>query len=269
MFNKFWTLLKKELARLFNFNEAGGHFVMTLLPLIFAGALIHEGTAGTLFGNLSKLLEFPVAPYLTPIVIACTVWLFFLNCRKVVAKIVIGDRENGTLPRLLITPVSGKVIACSKSVALGVMAIISILAFFFGFLSCCSNTTHSVLEMVRQHADMIAVISTTVPMVVAVCAAIAITSDDSKDASSAIFALSLLAVIYAFIFMLDFNLMSFGWRLIPVFNVCITVAELLVHQASLLNIAVTCGTNLLCAVLFLSLWAGMSQKEKYVLFKKA
>lgn len=267
MFNKFWTLAKKELARLFNFNEAGIHFIMTLLPLAFAGALIHEGTAGTLFGNLSKIAEFPVAPYLTPIVIACTVWLFFLNCRKVIAKTVIGDRENGTLARLMITPASKSAITGSKLVTLFVISIISILAFFFGFMSRCSATTHSVIHIIQKHADMIAVICTAVPMSVAVCAVIAITSEDSKDASTAIFALSLLAVIYAFVFMLDFNRASFGWRLIPVFNVCLTIGELLIHQASALNIAVTCGTNLLCAILLLSLWAGMFQKEKYTLIR--
>ena len=258
MFKKFMTLFSTEISRIFKKGLGHGYLVVNSILLFLIGFTAYVLSAGKLSDmplNRTSLAIF------TALLMFGFIWLLFLTTNRAASDMFAGDKQRKTLSQLLITPVSGTTIATSKLTALVVLALCSALVFSGGFL-------YDTLPAVSAEAIcLFLVVLTTALLIVSFSAVISIVSEDAEGVASALKVIGFLVALSTFLPLLEGSYAHFGWRFVPVFNMILTTGDLMLRQASALNITITCVSNIVYALALVAMLIKMFKGETYTLKK--
>ena len=199
--------------------------------------------------------------------------LLFTGCVSVAPESIAGEKERGTIATLLVTPVSRSAIAAGKIISLSFFALLSGISSFIGIMLSLPKMLESGgagFDMnvygIAEYACVLAVIITTVLVIVAMISVVSAYSKSVKEATTMATPLMMLSVLAGLIPMFAVDFGSPLWRLIPLFNSIISLGDIFAFEYSIVNIAITCVANLVYLTALSVMLSKMFNSEK-IMFK--
>ena len=264
MFKKFRTIFFNETHRMFT----KGILIIGLLLLIATGILTYFAGTGDLAKALPVSDNFPVIPISILAASSVTIWFLFLSFCQSTTDMINGDKERGILSLMLVSVVPRKVLAGSKLAALGFLTVICTLCFSGGFLLPAIWYGLDVYNYtVTECIQLVLILLSTALTTVFLSALIATCFTPAKEAAFCTGFIGFGIALIPMFCLLDGPVAGLGWRFIPFMNTVLTFCDLLQHQASTIDIIITCVSNVLFAAVFVFIWVKMIASEKFTLRK--
>ena len=188
---------------------------------------------------------------------------------------VAGEKERGTLGTLLVTTASRKQMALGKTLGLAFFSLLSAVGSFIGLIFSMGQMMPgaedligdvSVLEFFSfQDILFLFLISVSLSLLfVALLSVISTFAKSVKEANAVAMPLTIVVLIGAMGGGLAGGTDILLFHLIPVFNSSLGITAIINSETSVLNIAVTIGSNFVFAMILTGIMAAMFNSEKIV-----
>ncbi len=198
----------------------------------------------------------------------------FSGCMAVAPESIAGEKERGTIATLLVTPMKRSHLALGKIVSLSVIAILSGLSSFIGTMLSLPNLmgeAGDISASVYQVSDyllLLAVILSTVLVIVSVISIISAFAKNVKEATTWVTPVMIVGMLLAVTSMIESmkpsNLMMY---LIPLYNSVQSMNGIFSFSIDIPGIAVTCVANVVYAIVCVGILTKMFNSER-VMFSK-
>ncbi len=194
----------------------------------------------------------------------------FSGCMAVAPESIAGEKERGTIATLLVTPVRRSELAIGKIVSLSVAALLSGLSSFAGtmlsmpkLMGLSSDQLSAAAYGVREYALLLAVVLSTVLLVIALISIISAAARSVKEAGTTVSPLMLLVILVGITSMLGGGAPQQPLLyLIPLYNSVQAMSAILAFAADPLCIALTVASNVLYAAFGAWVLTRMFNSEK-------
>jgi len=184
----------------------------------------------------------------------------FMSCMNLAAETVAGDKERGFLPLLLIVPVRRVSIAAGKSLSLLAAAAVSAVSAFLGMVAALPKLSEALSlseTLSLTFGEYILLFSANLTAVVALTGMLLILSTLAKDVRQAVNIAPAIIMILMIGGMMTTSdafrqtIDSLGlWNsAIPAWNSLLLMGEVVSRTHTAAELLLTCGSNLLFAVL--------------------
>lgn len=185
--------------------------------------------------------------------------LLFSGCMAVAPTSIAGEKERGTIATLLVTPMRRSELAAGKIISLSCFVLLSALSSFLGIMLSLPKILQggqpdgeAVTDALFSTSDvllLLLILLTTGLLLVAVVANLSTLAKDVKQASTINIPLSLLMIVVGMLpmFMPESSNSVFPY-LIPFYNSVISMTEIISHNAHIVPLLVTVGSNVVYVV---------------------
>ena len=193
--------------------------------------------------------------------------LLFSGCMAVAPEAIAGEKERGTIATLLVTPVKRSHVAVGKIAALSVIALLSGLSSALGLIlslpKLAGGAGGITLSMYgfAEYASILAIILSTVLILVSIIAIISAFSKSVKEASGMVVPVMILVMLCGLMVMFAPNA-SLGLCFIPLFNSALSISQILGGSLSAAGIAATVCVNVVFAAALIVVLALMFNSER-------
>lgn len=201
------------------------------------------------------------------------VMLLFSGCMAVAPESIAGEKERGTIAALLITPTKRSHIAIGKILALSIMALISGTSSTLGILLSLPKLMGSEVSIDGSvygggdYAMLAVVILSTVLVLITVISIISAYAKTVKEAGTYVTPLMILSMVIGITGMFGLTASNPALYLIPIFNSVQCMIGIFSFEASVLNMAITVGSNLAITAVGVFVLTRMFNSEK-IMFNK-
>lgn len=194
--------------------------------------------------------------------------LMLSGCISVVLESIAGEKERGTIATLLLTPIKRTHLAGGKILSLSVIAILSGVSSFIGFIlsfpyiMACTGVEFSLYAYgVLDYLGLFLVVISTVLVMVSALSVVSAYAKSVKEANGLVAPVMILVMVCALcsIFLTS---PSIGFFFIPVLNSALCIAALMAGTFAVAPFAVTMCVNIVVAALLSALLAVMFNSEK-------
>lgn len=232
---------------------------------------INKSDEGYDVANQKDLVATMMLKFAPAVLIAA---LFFI-CQSIATESIAGDKERGFLPTVLVTPINRTSIAAGKTLGIFSVMLLSGISAFAGLAISISlvtkklDITDGMIFGFSDYLSLFALTMTSVLVIVSVLLLISTVTKTLKEANSVgsvvsalIICMSLLSNISATEKMIN----SFGKlnMLIPVWNSCKTMSDLLSFDTSGSMVLLTCLINVGYSIVLLTAVGKCFNSEKLV-----
>lgn len=196
------------------------------------------------------------------------------SCMSLTGDAIAGEKERGTIATLLATPVARTSIAIGKILSISVMALLSasvtctaLMASLPKLVAGLGDVSMTDMLGVTDYLVLLAVVVTTQLMIVSIFSVISAIAKTIKEAggySTPIYIISMLVAMYAGYMGARKNLYMFT---IPIYNSAMILTEMFGSGYDLLQVGITCGTNIVIALICVYILTRLFNSEK-VMFSK-
>ncbi|MDE7379843.1 MAG: ABC transporter permease [Clostridia bacterium] len=200
--------------------------------------------------------------------------LLFSGCMAVAPESIAGEKERGTIATLLVTPIKRSSIAIGKIAALSLIALLSGLSSAVGLMLSLPKLAGAegagmslALYGFGHYAAILAVVLSTVLILVTLIAIISAFAKSVKEASGLVVPLMILVMLCGLFSMFASGVPSIGLYFIPVFNSALAISSVLSGAISGAAIAITVCVNVAFAALLVFLLTLMFKSER-IMFNK-
>ena len=206
-----------------------------------------------------------------PMMVVITI---FTSCAGFTPESIAGEKERGTIATLLVTPVRRSSIAIGKILSLSLFALLAGISNFSGILLGLPNLFPDEVGAFSmpaysfaEYGWMLLVIVSAVLLTVSIMSIISAVSKSVKEATATATIVTGISFIAGLLpqFPLPFN--SQIMHCIPVFNIALTLNDLFLLEYSVMNIVITCASNLVFTLALLWVLTRLFNSEK-VMFQK-
>lgn len=194
----------------------------------------------------------------------------FSGCVAVAPEAIAGEKERGTIATLLVTPMKRSHLALGKIVSLGIIGLLSGASSFIGtmlslptLMGGASEELDTSMYGVGDYLVLLAVILTTVLVMVAAMAVISAFAKSVKEASTMVMPLMIVIMVVALTSMMGSGAPEAPyWYLIPFYNSVQSMNGIFAFNYDTANIAVTLVSNLMYTVILTDVLAKLFGSEK-------
>lgn len=194
----------------------------------------------------------------------------FSGCVAVAPEAIAGEKERGTIATLLVTPMKRSHLALGKIVSLGIIGLLSGASSFIGtmlslptLMGGASEELDTSMYGVDDYLVLLAVILTTVLVMVAAMAVISAFAKSVKEASTMVMPLMIVIMVVALTSMMGSGAPEAPyWYLIPFYNSVQSMNGIFAFNYDIANIAVTLVSNLIYTVILTDVLAKLFGSEK-------
>ena len=194
----------------------------------------------------------------------------FSGCMAVAPESIAGEKERGTIATLLVTPVRRSELAIGKIVSLSVAALLSGLSSFAGtmlsmpkLMGLSSDQLSAAAYGVREYALLLAVVLSTVLLVIALISIISAAARSVKEAGTTVSPQLQLVILVGITSKLGGGAPQQPLLyLIPLYNSVQAMSAILAFAADPLCIALTVASNVLYAAFGAWVLTRMFNSEK-------
>lgn len=201
--------------------------------------------------------------------------MFMLTgCVAVAPESIAGEKERGTIATLLVTPMKRSELAIGKIISLSVIALLSGLSSALGTMLSLPKFMGAVAEIdtsvygITEYLLLVAIILSTVLLIVSIVAVISAFSKNVKEAGTAISPLMIIAALVGISSMLvDLSTLNKAFYLIPFFNSVQCMSGIFSFSPDPVAMTVTVISNFVYTVIFGYVLTRMFHSEK-IMFNK-
>ena len=193
----------------------------------------------------------------------------FSGCMAVAPESIAGEKERGTIATLLVTPMKRSHLALGKIISLSVIAILSGLSSFIGTMLSLPNLmggAGDISASVYQVSDyllLLAVILSTVLVIVSVISIISAFAKNVKEATTWVTPVMIVGMLLAVTSMIEsMKPSSLMMYLIPLYNSVQSMNGIFSFSVDIPGIAVTCVANVVYAIACVGILTKMFNSEK-------
>lgn len=198
----------------------------------------------------------------------------FSGCMTIASESIAGEKERGTLAKLLVTPTRHSSIAFGKILGLSVIGLLSGLSSFLGIMFSLpkmvqgmtqSDSVSALMYGPKEYLMLFFVIISTVLVIVGILSVISSFAKSVKEASlyatPLMIVVSLLGLSSMFI---EFDEVSLVQYVIPVFNSVMCMTGIFNCELEVISVVITVLSNLLVTAILVALLSRMFKSEKIV-----
>lgn len=198
----------------------------------------------------------------------------FSGCMTIASESIAGEKERGTLAKLLVTPTRHSSIAFGKILGLSVIGLLSGLSSFLGIMFSLpkmvqgmtqSDSVSALMYGPKEYLMLFFVIISTVLVIVGILSVISSFAKSVKEASlyatPLMIVVSLLGLSSMFI---EFDEVSLVQYAIPVFNSVMCMTGIFNCELEVISVVITVLSNLLVTAILVALLSRMFKSEKIV-----
>ncbi len=198
----------------------------------------------------------------------------FSGCMTIASESIAGEKERGTLAKLLVTPTRHSSIAFGKILGLSVIGLLSGLSSFWGIMFSLpkmvqgmtqSDSVSALMYGPKEYLMLFFVIISTVLVIVGILSVISSFAKSVKEASlyatPLMIVVSLLGLSSMFI---EFDEVSLVQYAIPVFNSVMCMTGIFNCELEVISVVITVLSNLLVTAILVALLSRMFKSEKIV-----
>lgn len=199
--------------------------------------------------------------------------LLFSGCMAVAPESIAGEKERGTIATLLVTPVKRSSVAIGKIAALSVIALLSGISSCLGLVFSLPKLAGSASGIsfamygFGDYAAIIAVVLSTVLILVSLISIISAYAKSVKEASGLVVPVMLITMLCGVFCMFVGATVPIGLYFIPIFNSALVISTVLSGALSGAGIAITCCMNIAFTALLVFLLTLMFKSER-IMFNK-
>ena len=258
-----WYNSEKQ-ASLMRFNEAGA-VLNAFQPKLFT---VNEGGESYNFGDENAALK-NLLGMIFPIMVLMSV---FMVCMNLAAQSITGDKERGFMNTLLITPVKRSSIAVGKALCIFITAILGGLSAFAGMAVSLPQLAKSVGAQegfsfsVGDYFLLFAVTITAIFVLVGILLIVSTLAKDIKQATTIAPIFMLLLMVAGMLTMSDnireavegIGVVNY---VIPAWNTMRMMQEIISMKYQAVNVAITCGVNLVAACCMIAVVSRLFKRE--------
>lgn len=199
----------------------------------------------------------------------------FSGCMAVAPESIAGEKERGTIATLLVTPMKRSELAIGKVLSLSIISLLSGISSFLGTMlslpKLMGGSTEGMNAAVYQPSDyllLLAVILTTVLIIVSLISIVSAYSKSVKEANTAIVPLMVVVMFIGITSMMGNGAPENPLLYcVPLYNSVQSMNGILSFQYNPVNIGITLCSNLLVTGLLIYVVTRMFNSEK-VMFSK-
>lgn len=200
--------------------------------------------------------------------------LLFSGCMAVAPESIAGEKERGTIATLLITPIARHELAIGKIISLSLIALFSGTSSFVGTILSLPKLMGSAAEMdasvytVTDYAVLLAVILSTVLVMVSLIAVLSALAKSVKEAGTIVTPVMILNMLLGLSAMFGDGVATEPyWYCIPLYNTVQCITGVFSFAWSPLQIILTVSANLLVAGGLVAVLTKLFSSEK-VMFSR-
>lgn len=201
------------------------------------------------------------------------VMMLFSSCASLAPESVAGEKERGTFATLLVTPVNRTAIAVGKIISLSLFAILAGLSnfagMFLGMKNMLDGNTEGIIPAygMTEYVLLLALIVTTVLMIISVVSVLSAYAKTVKEAAASVGMITTIGSLGSFMITFGANFSGIGWRCVPVLGTALGLNDVFMMEYSVVDVAVTCVSNLAVMAVLVFLLSKMFNSEK-IMFNK-
>ncbi len=183
----------------------------------------------------------------------------FSGCQAIAAESIAGEKERGTISKLLVTPIKRRELAFGKIFGLAVIGLFSGLSSFLGTVLSIPNMMNGLSEGTGISANVYSaqdfimfffVIMSTVLLIVSIISVISGLAKSVKEASSLTMPLMILVMLISFTPLLEQPLIEgAGWTFIPLYNSVQCMCQILSFEIDISTLLLTIIANLIYTII--------------------
>lgn len=196
-------------------------------------------------------------------------FLLFTSAMSLVMDSMAGEKERGTMARLLMTPVSRTEIAFGKMSALTILSMISSVCYAIALLISAPmmgetlGTTGPLSFSAGQIISLLVILIMLAYLYVVLISCVSIIAKDMKEAGTYTSPLYIVVVVAAMISMFTTQMeMPTAAYAIPVFGTALSIQNILINEITPLQLFLSIGGNLVAALVFTFLVGKAFDSEK-------
>lgn len=247
----FFTAFEETMVNKYDVNAKTGVF----------GAYDQASENGLLGKMLSGLLPMLIMVFI------------FSGCQSVAPESIAGEKERGTIATLLVTPMKRSALALGKVISLSLIALMAGVSSFLGTILSLPNMMGEEMDFnamsytVTDYLLLLAVIISTVLVLVAIISMISANATSVKEATTAMAPFMLVVMIISILPMMGMETGGVVTYLIPIYNSVQAMTGIFGFQANVGMSLLTVVMNLIAAGILTVVLTKMFGSEK-VMFSK-
>lgn len=199
----------------------------------------------------------------------------FSGCISVAPESIAGEKERGTIATLLVTPMKRSALALGKIISLSCIALLSGLSSFLGtmlslpsLMGGAESGMDTNVYVMKDYLLLLAVILTTVLVMVAAISVISAFASSVKEAGTAVSPLMIITMVISILPMMGGDVeKGIGTFFIPLYNSVLCIHGIFSFTCEPIQVVITVLVNLLATGVLTVLLTKMFNDEK-VMFSK-
>lgn len=201
------------------------------------------------------------------------------GCISVAPESIAGEKERGTLTTILVTPIKRSELAIGKILSLSIISVLSGISSFIGIVLSLPNYFKAIMGDasdkimtnvygVTEYVMLLLIVLTSVLVMIAVISVISAYAKTVKEAGTYVSPFMIIVMIIAFSTMFGGSGSKPAYiYAIPLYNSVQSMQGIFTFNMDLVNIAISCVSNIVFAGIFVFILTKMFNNEKIVMSK--
>lgn len=197
---------------------------------------------------------------------------FIINgCVSISSESIAGEKERGTMAKLLVTPVKRQNIVIGKIIGLTIIGLISGISVFCGLILSLPSIAKGIskeiqlsvaIYTIKDYVYLLLIIIFTVFLFVSIVSVISGVAKSTKEANMMSTPLTIVSMIVSLPTLAEGSVQKdLIWYFIPIFNSVQCMKDVLSFSVNLVNMMVMVFSNLVFAILFIFILTKIIKKE--------